>query len=78
MGLSRRLFLISLGAADFVTYDQREVFLPTPSVRKMLSYESKTDTIASAGRTGTNRRLFFFHFRGQFCFDLVKNQVFRL
>ena len=31
MELSRRLFLISLGAADFVTYDQREVFLPTPS-----------------------------------------------
>ena len=30
MELSRRLFLISLGAADFVTYDQREVFLPTP------------------------------------------------
>ena len=30
MELSRRLFLISLGAADFVTYDQREVFFPTP------------------------------------------------
>ena len=30
MELSRRLFLISLGAADFVTYDQHEVFLPTP------------------------------------------------
>ena len=27
---SRRLFFISLGAADFVTYDQREVFFPTP------------------------------------------------
>ena len=28
---------------------------------------------------GKNKRLFFFHFRGQFCFDLVKiNQVFRL
>ena len=26
---SRRLFFISLGAADFVTYDQREVFFPT-------------------------------------------------
>ena len=25
----RRLFFISLGAADFVTYDPREVFLPT-------------------------------------------------
>ena len=30
MELSRRLFLITLGAADFVTYDQREVFSPTP------------------------------------------------
>ena len=30
MELSRRLFLISLGAADFVTYDLREVFFPTP------------------------------------------------
>ena len=30
MELSRRLFFISLGAADFVTYDQREVFFPTP------------------------------------------------
>ena len=30
MELSRRLFLISLGAADLVTYDQREVFFPTP------------------------------------------------
>ena len=30
MELSRRLFLISLGVADFVTYDQREVFFPTP------------------------------------------------
>ena len=30
MELSMRLFLISLGAADFVTYDQREVFFPTP------------------------------------------------
>ena len=30
MGLSRRLFFIRLGAADFVTYDQREVFFPTP------------------------------------------------
>ena len=30
MELSRRLFLISLGAADFVTYDQHEVFFPTP------------------------------------------------
>ena len=27
---SRRLFFISLGAGDFVTYDQREVFFPTP------------------------------------------------
>ena len=28
---------------------------------------------------GKNKRLFFFHFRRQFCFDLVKiNQVFRL
>ena len=27
---------------------------------------------------GKNKRLFFFHFRGLFCFDLVKNQVFRL
>ena len=27
---SRRLSFISLGAADFVTYDQREVFFPTP------------------------------------------------
>ena len=26
---SRRLFFISLGAADFETYDQREVFFPT-------------------------------------------------
>ena len=26
---SRRLFFISLGAADFVTYHQREVFFPT-------------------------------------------------
>ena len=30
MELSRRLFFISLGAADFVTYEQREVFFPTP------------------------------------------------
>ena len=30
MKLSRRLFLISLGAVDFVTYDQCEVFLLTP------------------------------------------------
>ena len=30
MELSRRLFFISLGAADFVTYDHREVFFPTP------------------------------------------------
>ena len=29
MERSRRLFFISLGAADFVTYDQREVFFPT-------------------------------------------------
>ena len=34
MELSRRLFLISLGAADFVTYDQREVFSPTPFCQK--------------------------------------------
>ena len=28
---------------------------------------------------GKNKRLFLFHFRGQYCFDLVKiNQVFRL
>ena len=27
---------------------------------------------------GKNKRLFFFHFRGLFCFDLVKNQAFRL
>ena len=73
MELSRRLFLISLGATDFVTYDQREVFFRHFSVTKMSSYESKTDTIASAGQ-----RLFFFHFRDHFCFDLVKNQVFRL
>ena len=26
---SRRLFFVSLGAADFVTYDQREVFFLT-------------------------------------------------
>ena len=26
---SRRFFFISLGVADFVTYDQREVFFPT-------------------------------------------------
>ena len=30
MELSRRLFLISLGVVDFVTYDPREVFFPTP------------------------------------------------
>ena len=30
MELSMRLFFISLGAADFVTYDQREVFFLTP------------------------------------------------
>ena len=30
MELLRRLFFISLGAADFVTYDHREVFFPTP------------------------------------------------
>ena len=29
MDPSRRLFFISLGAVDFVTYDQREVFFPT-------------------------------------------------
>ena len=29
MERSRRLFFISLGAADLVTYDQREVFFPT-------------------------------------------------
>ena len=27
---SRRLFFISIGAADFVTYDPRETFFPTP------------------------------------------------
>ena len=37
---SRRLFFVSLGAADFVAYDQREVFSLPSSVRQMESTTS--------------------------------------
>ena len=79
MELSRRLFLISLGAADFVTYDQREVLFPTPSLSgKCHHMKAKQTRSRRQAEAGKNKRLFFFHFRGPFCFDLVKNQVFRL
>ena len=42
MELSRRLFLISLGAADFVTYDQREVFFPTPFCQENVTIWKQT------------------------------------
>ena len=79
MELSRRLSLISLGAADFVTYDQREVFFPTPFCQENCHHmKAKQTRSRRQAEAGKNKRLFFFHFRGQFCFDLVKNQVFRL
>ena len=71
---SRRLFLISLGAADFVTYDPDTLL--SGKCHHMKAKQTQWRQQAEAGK---NKRLFFFHFRGQFCFDLVKiNQVFRL
>ena len=49
MELSRRLFLISLGAADFVTYDQREVFLPTPFCQENVIIWKRQDFSAGVG-----------------------------
>ena len=48
MELSRRLFLISLGVADFVTYDQREVFSWAPN-RSVPHNICSTEKILLAG-----------------------------
>ena len=71
---SRRLFFISLGTADFVKYDQREVFFPTPFCQEnvIIIMKAKQTRSRRQAEAGKNKRLFFFHFRGQFCFDLDK------
>ena len=79
MELSRRLFLITLGAADFChVWSARGVSPDTLLSGKCHHMKAKKKRSRRRAEAGKNKRLFFFHFRGQFCFDLVKNQVFRL
>jgi len=44
---SGRLFFISLGEADFVLYDQREVFFPTPFCQEnvIISKQTRHDRV---------------------------------
>ena len=79
MELSRRLFLISLGAADFVTYDQREVFLPTPFCQENVIIWKQNRPIASAGRSRQKLKTFLLPFQRSVlfrsCFDLAPHFV---
>ena len=80
MELSRRLFLISLGAADFVTYDQREVFLPKPFCQEnvIIWKQNRHDRVGGpkpAKIKGFSSSISEVSFVS---IDLVKNQVFRL
>ena len=79
-GAFQETFLHKLRHGGFChVWSTRGVFPDTLMSGKCHHMKANQTRSRRQAEAGKNKRLFFFHFRGQFCFDLVKiNQVFRM